>query len=171
MRYLSWALPIFLVSYLFACTKPVRREVITVWNEKNSPVITNTSLFDTLRVNAIRALDIHELHGVRASYLSGKTVSYFEYDTDPEKLLTFISCLPFKKTDAVSDTVCHLQNFTFSQSGRELLSGEELTSAAFFWKINPDDYLYYECLKSPARHTILINKKTKRVLHRIESVS
>jgi len=168
MRYISWILPLFLVSYLFACTKPKSREVITVWNEKNHPIISKTSVFDTIRVNAIRSLDIREVNGVSAQYHSGKKVSYFEYDTDASKLLTFIACLPFKTDNTLSDTTCRLQSFDFSLSEKKFLSQEELTAASFFWNIDPRDYRYYECLKAPERHTLLINKQTGRVLHRIE---
>ena len=31
-----------------------------------------------------------------------------------------------------------------------------------------DAFEVYECLKSPVRHTILISKNSRRVLHRIE---
>lgn len=168
MRNLSWGLPFFLISYLFACNKPVSREVITVWNEKNHPIILKTSVFDTIRVSSIRALDIQELHGVSARYPSGKNVSYFEYEADTSTLLTFISCLPFKNNNNVSDTTCRLQNFDFSLSDKQFLSPEELAAASFFWDILPHEYSYYECLKSPERHTLLIHKQTGRVLHRIE---
>lgn len=168
MRNISWILPLFLISYLFACTKPSAREIITVWNEKNHPVISKTSLFDTIHVNSIRALDVRELHGVNAQYRSGRKVSYFEYDTDVSTLLTFLTCLPFKPDNAISDTTCRLQNFDFSLSGKRFLPQEELVAADFFWNIQPQDYLYYECLKSPERHTLLIHKQTRRVLHRIE---
>jgi len=168
MRHLSWALPAFLVSYLFACTKPTSREVITVWNEKNHPLISKISLFDTIHINTILALDIREVHGVNARYRSGKKVSYFEYDTDASTLLTFITCLPFQMNNSISDTTCRLQNFDFSLSDKKFLSREERDAADFFWDINPKDYRYYECLKSPERHTLLIHKQTGRVLHRIE---
>jgi len=168
MRHLSWALPVFLVSYLFACTKPTLREVNPVWNEKNHPVISRASVFDTIRVNAIHALDIREVHGVNARYRSGRSVSYFEYDTDTPRLLTFITCLPFQINNGISDTTCRLQNFDFSLSNKKFLPPEEVAAADFFWDINPKDYRYYECLKSPERHTLLIHKQTGRVLHRIE---
>lgn len=169
MRLIPFLLPAFLLCSLFACKKPVEHTIVSVWHEKDDPVISKISLFDTLRVPSLRAMDIQEINGLNVVYGTGRKTLYFEYTADTSKLLTLISCLPFDRNNDVSDTTARLQNFAFSQSGKDLISSEEIAAASFFWNINPGDFYYYECLKSPARHTLLIHKQTGRVLHRIET--
>jgi hypothetical protein len=166
MRLLAFISPLVLFAAGFACQKPVET-IDSTWTEYAKPFITNASIYDTLPV-AKHRLSIKENKGVKVVYASGKSTSYFEYETDPKKLITIISALPFEKGNALNDTLCRKVEHTFSLSAKNVLSGDELASANFFWSIEPKNYTYYECLKYPARHTLLINNITGRILHRIE---
>ena len=107
----------------------------------------------------------------KVTYKSGKSTCYYEYEAKGDNLLSVITRLPFKlKTHARIDSTYRAMNTPFSLSGQEILTKEEITASAFFWRIDPDEFDYYECLKDSDRHTVLINKKTKQILHRIESV-
>ncbi len=168
---LSYALPVFILSSIFACKRPSESHADTVWSEHKSPTLTTTLLRDTLPYRFISNLHITEVHGVKASYSSGQQTSYYEYEADPEMILKMVSSLPFKRSNSVSDTTCRAFEIPFSMTGKRFISAKELQAANFFWQINPKDFFYYECLKNPDRHTILINKITGRILHRVESMS
>ena len=166
--------PIAIMMLRAACerpTKAINNTDIYGWDEYKNPVITRTSLYDTLPKKFTSELNMASINGIKATYPSGKYTAYFEYKADPEKVLNAIGTLPFKKSDAVSDTTCRALPIPFSLSGKSVLSMSEIKASSFFWNINPHDFFYYECLKAPERHTILINKITGMVLHRIESVS
>lgn len=166
--------PIAIMLLIAACerpTKAINDTAIYGWDEYKNPVITRVSLHDTVSKKFTNALNIASVNGIKASYPSGKYTAYFEYKADPEKVLNAIGRLPFKTSNAVSDTTCRALALRFSLSGKLLLSVNEIKASSFFWNINPQDFFYYECLKAPERHTILINKITGMVLHRIESVS
>jgi hypothetical protein len=151
----------------FACQKPVDNSIST-WKEYEEPLISKANLYDTLPGLTKHKLSVKEIKGIKVVYTSGRSTSYFEYETDSKILLEAISALPFKKGNAVNDTLCRRMNNLFSLSGKKVLSQDELVSAKFFWNIEPSDYAYYECLKYPARHTLLINNRTGTILHRVE---
>jgi hypothetical protein len=165
--------PLSLIVAIAACKRPTAAINQTgIWDEASAPSIDKTSLWDTIPARFIANVNIKEVNGVKASYTSGRSTSYHEYEVSSvEKLLVSISSLPFKNTNAINDTTCRAINTVFSLSGKDIVSEEEIKAADFFWRINPADYDYYECIKTPMRHTILINKKTRRVLHRIETMS
>ena len=165
--------PILLIFTIISCERPTRaiNSDMYGWNEYSHPIITRVSLRDTLSKKITKVLNNTDASGVKVSHPSGKYTLYFEYTADPDNLLNAIATLPFKKSNAVSDTTCRTQSLPFSLSGKLLLSEHEIEASSFFWNINPQEFLYYECLKAPERHTILINKVTGKILHRIESVS
>jgi hypothetical protein len=167
MRLLAFIFPLFLFAAGFACQKPVEPVNFT-WIEYAKPFISKATIYDSLPGLKNNTLYIKELKGVKVTYASGKTASYFEYEADAKKLIRTISALPFQKGNAVNDTLCRKTENTFSLSAKKVLSKEEVASANFFWGIQPKDYTCYECLKYPARHTVLINKITGTILHRIE---
>jgi hypothetical protein len=161
--------PVLLIASAFSCKKP--KETASGWKEYQSPVIEKVSLLDSLSSKALQNLNIKEINGVRVIYKSGKSASYFEYEADACALLKVINTLPFKRTNAITDTVCRAMEIPFSLSGKVVLSEEEIAATYFFWEVGPKDFLYYECIKAPQKHTILISKTTDRVFHRIESPS
>jgi hypothetical protein len=165
------AFPLLLLLAIITCKKPTASLNSTAWEEYTNPVITPAVLRDTLPVKYYALLSAQEIHGIKVSYPSGNHTSYFEYVADAENVLRTISALPFKRTNALVDAACRMSQLPFSLTGKTILSQEETAAAQFFWNINPNDYIHYECLKSPARHTLLIHKRTKRILHRIESIS
>jgi hypothetical protein len=167
MRLLAFISPLLLFAAGFACQKPVET-INSTWTEYAKPFITKASIYDTIPALSKFKLSIKETKGVKVVYTSGKSTSYFEYETDPKKLITIISALPFEKGNAINDTLCRKIENTFSLSAKNVLSSDELAGANFFWSIEPKNYTYFECLKYPARHTLLINNITGRILHRIE---
>jgi hypothetical protein len=161
--------PLLLIASAFACQKPegVNQNSV-VWTEYSHPQITAANVYDTLPALIKHDMKIAQMKGIKVSYSSGADVSYFEYKADAKKLIDVVGMLPFKKCNIVSDTLCRRIDIPFSLSGSKILSKAELGAANFFWSINPKDYNYYECLKWPVRHTILINRNNGMILHRIE---
>jgi hypothetical protein len=139
----------------------------TVLEAYRSPAFKHISLYDTLPKRAVDYLSAVEINGVRATYPSGKHTSYFEYEADPMRVLFAVQSVPFAMNEG-GDTLCRDMNQTFTLSGHRVLSREEKSKSSFFWDIDPDDFVYYECLKGVQRHTILISKNSNRILHRIE---
>ena len=168
---ISLLFPILLILSISSCKKPTEALNESAWNEYRSPSISKAYLRDSIPQKLLTELSAKEINGVKVSYKSGKSTRYYEYEADGNNLLSVITRLPFRlKTHALIDTTYRAMNIPFSLSGKEVLSEEEITATSFFWKINPAEFDYYECLKDSDRHTVLINKKTKQILHRIESV-
>jgi hypothetical protein len=141
-----------------------------VWEAYRSPAFKHISLYDTLPKRAVDYLSAVEINGVRATYPSGKHTSYHEYVADPIRVLFAVQSIPFAMNEG-GDTLCREMNRPFTLSGQRVLSREEKLRASFFWEVNPDEFLYYECVKGVQRHTILISKNSKRILHRIEMLA
>jgi len=163
----SFILPALLILSIFACEKP--RDTSYLLNEYDQPEITNVTLRDTLPKNDVLSnLFIEESKGVKAIYKSGRYTCYFEYKANQQDILKIINTLPFDINTRLSDTQCRKMNQDFSLNGKRIRSGKEIESSAFFWDINPEDFVYYECIKSPMRHTLLLDKHSNRILHRID---
>ena len=162
----SLILPILLILSIFACQKPANTSYLA--DEYANPKIELVTLRDTLTAQTLSNLSIQEVKGVKATYVTGKSTAYFEYIANHHELLMLMNTLPFNINAPLSDTVCRKMSKEFSLRGKLILSDQEIESSAFFWNINPEDFTYYECIKSPMRHTILFDKHSNRILHRIE---
>jgi hypothetical protein len=162
----SLILPSLLILSIFACTKPNDKSYLP--DEYANPKLTSVTLRDTLPASSLANLFIQESKGVKATYVTGRFTTYFEYNANQQDLLKTINTLPFDINTRLSDTLCRKIDGQFSLSGKQFLSNEEIESSSFFWNINPEDFTYYECIKSPMRHTILLDKHSNRILHRIE---
>ena len=162
----AFILPSILILSIFACKKP--KDTSYLPDEHANPQITHVTLRDTLSTMSLANLAIHELKGVKATYVTGRSTCYFEYNANQQDLLKVINTLPFDINTRLSDTLCRKMGGEFSLNGKRILSDQEIASSAFFWNINPQDFIYYECIKSPMRHTILLDKHSSRILHRVE---
>lgn len=163
----SFILPTLLILSIFACKKP--GDTSYLLNEYDQPGITTVTLRDTLpKQEVLSNLFIQETKGIKAIYKSGRYTCYFEYQANQQDILKIINLLPFNTNTRLSDTQCRNMNQTFSLNGKRIRSEKEIESSAFFWDINPEDFVYYECIKSPMRHTLLLDKYSNRILHRID---
>jgi len=162
----AFILPVLLILSIFACERP--KDTSYLPDEYANPQIAQITLRDTLSAKSISNLVIQELKGVKASYVTGRYTCYFEYNTNQQDLLRAINTLPFDMNTRLSDTQCRKIEGNFSVNGKRARSDREVESSSFFWNINPDDFTYYECIKSPMRHTLLLDKHSNRILHRIE---
>src|SRR6187549_1842495 len=162
----AFILPALLILSIFACEKP--KDTSYLPDEYANPQIAQTTLRDTLSAKSLSDLFIQELKGVKASYVTGRYTCYFEYNANQQDLLNAINTLPFDMNTRLSDTQCRRIAGNFSLTGKRARSDREVESSSFFWDINPEDFIYYECIKSPMRHTLLLDKHSSRILHRIE---
>jgi len=162
----AFILPGLLILSIFACEKPKNTSYLP--DEYANPQITAITLRDTLSSKLLYGLSIQEIKGVKASYVTGRYTCYFEYNANQQDLINIINTLPFDINTRLSDTQCRKMEGNFSLSGKRTRSQKELTSSEFFWNIDANDFTYYECIKSPMRHTILLDNHSNRILHRIE---
>lgn len=159
-------LPGLLILSILACEKPKNTSYLP--DEYANPEITLVTLRDTLPSNSLSAVAIQELNGVRVSYPTGKYTCYFEYYADQNDMLKALNALPFDINTRLSDTRCRKMETDFSLSGKRTRTHQEIESSEFFWNIQAKEFTYYECLKTPMRHTLLFDKYSNRILHRIE---
>lgn len=162
----AFILPGLLILSIFACEKPKNTSYFP--DEYANPQITRMTLRDTLSAKSLSNLYIQELKGVKVSYASGRYTCYFEYNANQQDILKVINTLPFDINTRLSDTLCRKMDEEFSLNGKRIRSNQEIASSSFFWNINPNNFTYYECIKSPMRHTLLLDKHSNRILHRIE---
>lgn len=167
----SILLALAVIGVLWSCQRNTMADLEQdVWEAYRSPTFKHISLYDTLPKNAVTYLAAVEINGVRATYPSGRHTSYLEYEADPMRVLFAIQSIPFAMHEG-GDTLCRDMNEQFALSGQRVLSQEEKSKASFFWNIDPAEFVYYECLKGPQRHTILVSKNSNRILHRVETLA
>ncbi|HTE33397.1 MAG TPA: hypothetical protein VK666_23610 [Chryseolinea sp.] len=153
-----------------ACTRPSHIDSIPKENE-TAPQVTAVTLKDTLPAQmnkAIENLNLGNVMGIQLRYPSGRAASYFVYHAEKNATLMAISRLPFSKNAGVADAACRPMDGAEWTALRAQASPSELNAAEFFWDADPNDYVAYECLKTPMRHTLLVNKHTDEIIHRIE---
>jgi hypothetical protein len=132
--------------------------------------ITNASLqTDILHKATIEGLK--QLHGVRITYVDRTKIAYyFEYEANVQDTLKVIGSLPFVIDDNASSLECTLMESKTNPLETMETSEQVREATAFFWNLKPSDFIFYECAKSPLKHTLLISKTSSRILHKIESI-
>jgi len=138
---------------------------------QNEAVVFETSMRDTLPEKVLHRLGLGDQTGIKIQYRNGHYASYFDYQANSKDLLQAISCLPFSKYATRADATYHSFSVTELETLKHLISATELEGASFFWSADLSEYEMYEALKPPFRHTLLINKNSDRVLHRIELIA
>jgi hypothetical protein len=128
------------------------------------------SLSDSLPQEALDEMKLGDVTGIKIKYLDGHDNRYFEYIADKQSVISAISKLPFTKFSSLSDSRCRKITQKEFLSVRQKVPSTEFESAAFFWNSTNDNTEIYECIKSPNRHTLLINPDSDVVLHRIEVI-
>ncbi len=165
--------PLLLLLGAVACQKPIlephARETFAEIVRSAAPLVGKTSLEDTLPAQVIRELGIGQVNGVKLQYGTSRYTSYYAYNADPDKVIAALSRLPFTKYAVVADTTCYQSSFEVLAEMQQGLSDVELKNGAFFWNAPREEFEVYECLKTPARHTVLINRRLGLVYHRIEN--
>jgi hypothetical protein len=164
---LSFIFPCLLVLSALSCKKPGRSN-LTPDPASIPPLVLATSLSDTISPNALRALKLEKVTGLKVKYITGHFASYFEYEADGKQILKTISQLPFSRYATLADTVCSPLTPVDLALLRKHVSGDEIKHGSSFWTADLEEFELYECLKSPLKHTILIGKNSRRILHRIE---
>jgi hypothetical protein len=165
MMKIRFLFPVLLLYAAFACKEP-GADVNGITNSgASTTVMFYTSLADTLPGKTLQRMNVGDVNGVKFKTLNGNEVRYFEYNADPRKLLAAISEMPFNKNALIADTLCRKINSLSLVAQEELIPGDDYWIK--FMNINADEFLLYECIKPPLKHTLLIPKKSSRVLHRI----
>ena len=159
-----------LLLFTFACKKPAASV-----NDDNfadiPPLILRTSLKDTLTKKVLTTLQLNDTEGVKIKYQNGNYASYFTYEADGDALLRAIDSMPFPRYAIKADTVCYPISYRDIALLKKKINGAEYEAASFFWDADVTEYDVYECLKPPLRHTLLISKTTRQVLHRAEYIA
>lgn len=115
---------------------------------------------------------VQEIYGVKISYNDqNKYAYYFEYRANALDTLKAIEALPFDPYGRVSSTACVLMNSGENPLDERHVFPEEVQQAtAFFWNANAEEFTFYECIRSPEKHIVLISKTSDRILHKVESI-
>jgi len=136
----------------------------------NTPIILATSLADTLGESAFQRLHIADVDGIKVKYPTGNFASYFEYQADHQNLLRAVGSLPATLYASRVDTSCRPISFENLPTELQHPCDLEQENASTFWFASREDYVVYDCLKAPFRHTLLLHKTTNMVIHRIEFI-
>jgi hypothetical protein len=114
---------------------------------------------------------LRQLNGVRiVNRDTGKYTYYFEYIANKQDTLRRIAALPFLKDNRPSSLACELMYSPLNPLDNSALSQEERDATSFFWDVRADEFTFYECYKSPVKHTLLISKTSDRILHKVELI-
>ena len=157
-------LPISFAAFIIYTSLNVKRD---------SQIDTSTTYVSDSSVHEILGHsieNIQEIHAVKVSR-ADKVSFYFEYEADHTKVLSLLASMSFRLDNNNSSVQCGLMN---SESNPLLcfgaLSQVERDASSFFWSANATDYTFYECTKSPLKHTMLVSKTSSRILHRVEMI-
>jgi hypothetical protein len=163
MKY-SLILALFLITAAFACTKPRLSESLSS-DRPDLSIAFATSLADTIPLKNFQALNIADVAGMKFRGVNGKEVRYFSYEVDKKNLLRVVSQLPAVISDSKSDTLCRLISVEVLKE-YETDPGE-IQVGNYFWN-SSDKNEIYECVKGSVRHTMIFEKSSNKVHHRIE---
>ena len=162
-----------LIVSAFCCNSPEEKEFKGDVSQKNwapEPAIFYTSLADSLSQKAMITLQLGEVTGIKVKYLDGHENRYFKYIAEKQSVIRAISQLPFTKYSDLSDTHCRRIPYQELMRSRPTISATEYEHSTFFWDAAPETIEVYECIKSPFKHTLLIDPKSNHVMHRVELV-
>lgn len=116
-------------------------------------------------------LSLQQRNGVKVlNPDTGKFTYYFEYIADRQDTLRRIAEMPFLKDNGVSSIACELLNTDSNPLDPGSLTEEEQEATSFFWSARAEDFIFYECYKSPVKHTLLLSKTSDRILHKVEFI-
>jgi hypothetical protein len=164
MKY-SFILALFLITAAIACTKPKSVSEISSSDKPNLSIAFATSLADTIPLRNFQALNIADVSGMKFRGMNGKEVRYFSYEVDKKNLLRVVSQLPVVISDSKTDTLCRLISFDILK-GYEI-DPEEINVGNYFWNSSEKNEIY-ECIKGSVRHTMIFEKSSNKVHHRVE---
>lgn len=163
----SLILPLILAAFC-GCHKPKHINGEILRNELTATV-NEVSITDTMPSKYVELLNLGRTSGLQFNYGDRHPKTYFEYRGDKHEVLDALAQLGFSKNSARADTRCRtLESSRFIEM-RGVIREEERNQADFFWGIEPDEYNIYECLKTPLRHLVLIEKNSDKVLHLVLS--
>lgn len=165
--FLKWifVLPIVMLTVLGACKKPHLEEEL----DYIPPLVLTTSLEDSLPSKAIKALNLPKTLGTKILYQNGLYASYFEYEANPDAVVETVSQLPFPiHLNVPADTLCRPISSHDIEIMLKLISPEEKENTANFWTSYKNSSSAFECIKGHFRHTLLMNRNSNKILHRIE---
>lgn len=173
MMNIKYVFPFLLGLAIVACKKPPDPVSITdiPQNEKDGFIVFRTSLADSLSAKAMETLNVGKVTGIKIKYLSGHERQYFVYDADERSVIRALSQLKFTPYGKYSDTICRKINPGELTTMKQSISTAEYENSSFFWDVDAEKFDLYECIKSPYKHTLLVDPKSNRVLHRIELIA
>lgn len=160
----------FLFFCFLACKKPANLGDGSS-DAGRLPIALAVSLSDSLPQKALTTLGLSDVTGVKIQYIDGRSASYFTYSAGRDIALNTIAGLPFSKGSKLADTLCRpvaTEALLHEYAG---LSTTESQHADFFWQALKQNVEAFECIKTPWKHTLLVNKTSGQVLHRIEFLS
>jgi hypothetical protein len=123
-------------------------------------------------LNHVSISYIREIRGVKITdFERHKVEFYFEYEANAQDTLKLIASLPSAIDNEVSSVAPMLMESDINPMEiSEAYTEEAREATSFFWNAKAEDYTFYECIKSPMKHTLLISKSSSRILHKVESV-
>lgn len=170
---MKYIFPLLLGLAIASCKKPAdsMSAMRPSQNVEDGMIVFRTSLADSLSAKAMETLNVGRVMGIKIKYLSGHERQYFVYEADERSVIRVISQLKFTPYGKYSDTICRKINPGELTTMKQSISKSEYESSSFFWDVDAEKFDLYECIKSPYKHTLLIDPKSNRVLHRIELIA
>ena len=132
------------------------------------PVVKEVRLADTISPSFTHALRLEAVTGSAFRYPLGKQASYFNYVADPDEVLMAIARLSFPMRDHAADVNYHEIASDEWIALRRTVGAYEVSGAAFFWDVDPAQFTISESVKNE-HHLLLVEKDSRRILHRIAS--
>jgi hypothetical protein len=127
-------------------------------------IVFTTSLADTLPPKTIEQLHLGKIRGTRFLSVNGTDIRYFEYTCDPEKLLRALSISGFDIDAKIADTACRRISKDVLLTA---LNRDRNDYDLKFLNAVSNDVDIYECVKPPLFHHIVVNRTSKKVIHRV----
>jgi hypothetical protein len=160
---LRFLFPVLLLVAAFGCKDPYKSNNVRAQGE----AITFPALLsDTLPSKTFRQLQMPDVKGTVYNDLNGNKVFYFKYQADPDVIIDVLSKSAFDINGQISDTVC--RKISYDELAVNLnTDGDNTFEAHSFLDKYEQRFEIFECLKSPLRHQLLIDRMKGTVFHRI----
>lgn len=149
-----------------------QKSATIIVEELREPSIKKYPLFKKFPTLKEHRYKIKNTQGVKCEYLPCFYRYYFKYQANKEAILDFISHRESHFNEIKPDSICHKITYRSFRRNLKNRTHKELKEARFFFtfhQFDMEDLEFFECIRTPEKHSIIFNNKTKTVYHIIEN--
>ncbi len=158
-------------TLLISCNKIKEKSeslIVKIADDLNEPIVEEKIITELYPELGEEQYEFQNINGIQLQYLAGFYEYYFKYSCDIKLVSDFICHMMVESFNEVEpDSSCTLTTTpTLIETN---LTSQTLEELSFFFEYEDlEQYEILETTKTPFRHTLIIDKKSQIIYHRIE---